>query len=480
MTIQEIKIQFFQLLRDHPETEKKLYHCYCSEIESESHKVNPSQFLPYLVKQMQQWLTLDSTDDTRTVCYNFFSRIQLDVKNDSVFGEAPFCNWYKQALTFRLSFIRNRFSAKTIDHNQKGGSEKSSRDSSLKKYGTLQDRIGEESIDVLIPVANKDMVLMNHAVENLVRNSTTRIRNIFIVWQGPQSADDPITPEIPDEIKKRCNVVFVDEKCYPFSLSQVRNELEKLGSESAHGNWYFQQLLKLYAFRVLPDPLPRILIHDADVAFRRPTSFIDQSGRSILAYGYPFRWILKSGTFDSYGPIDQIQHSHIDHARRLVPNWELQNVFSGMQHHQLVDDNILESMLLLTEWKHGIPFWKAFIEQVDCQKWNGASEYVLYFHFATSHFPDQVKLRHVCGVDVIHDSERPFWNQCKDLLIDSQESISGCHGFTSLRERLETMDYIPSGLRKRLLAADELAFRLELRNGILDIGPVHQEATVRS
>jgi hypothetical protein len=46
---------------------------------------------------------------------------------------------------------------------------------------------------------------------------------------------------------------------------------------------------------------------------------------------------------------------------------------------------------------------------------------------------------------------------------------AGCHAFLGLRERLETMDYIPPQLRTRMLAADSLVYTLHLKEGLLQL-----------
>ncbi|MEM9685432.1 MAG: DUF6492 family protein [Bacteroidota bacterium] len=325
-------------------------------------------------------------------------------------------------------------------------------------------------MDVMMPVARKDMDMLEPALNCLIRYAQTGIRRIYVVWQGPENENDP-EPSVQLQGPQQPEVLFVDERLYPFSLKDIKNTLQAMKSQDNHEGWYYQQLLKLYAFRVLPGVLPRLLIHDADVAFTSPVAFIDRYGRSLLSYGYPFRWLVRADTPLAYGTVRNINHSHVAHARRLIPGWEPATIFSGMQHHQLLENTILEAMLQEAERAHGMPFWEAFIRQLDCSKWNGASEYVLYFHYALNRYPDRVLARHLYSIDIIHDADEPIKDSPKAIANGQQPDMIGRHGFVSLRSRLETMDYIPENLRYLMLKkrAERLAFRLKLHQGILQI-----------
>ena len=326
-------------------------------------------------------------------------------------------------------------------------------------------------IDVMMPVAHKDMEMMPVALEHLVTHCRDPIRHIVVVWQGHPGDRAQAPPAVRLTGPRSPEVIFIDEQIYPFTKEQIRRILETMDSRANHAGWYYQQLLKLYAFRTIPDLCSRLLVHDADVVFMEPVSFLDREDRSLLSYGYPFRWVIGADEPTAYGSVEETSHSHVEHARRLVPGWQLGNVFSGMQHHQLMERDILEELLQRAEHEHGVPFWEAFIRQVDCSKWNSASEYVLYFHHAIHHHPERVSPRHLHGIDVIHDADEPLRDSPATIADGERPALIGRHGFTALRSRLETMDYIPAPLRRQLLEPprDRLAFRLELREGILQL-----------
>ena len=67
------------------------------------------------------------------------------------------------------------------------------------------------------------------------------------------------------------DVVWYDEKLYPFTMGDVKSLLACGGS----CGWYFQQLLKLYAARTLPG-VRDFVIFDADLIFYKNFQVVAQ------------------------------------------------------------------------------------------------------------------------------------------------------------------------------------------------------------
>ena len=88
-------------------------------------------------------------------------------------------------------------------------------------------------------------------------------------------------------------------------------------------------------------------------------------------------------------------------AARLVPGWHPVDQFSGMQHHMVFDRTVLAELMRRVEDAHDTPFWRAFLNTIESSKWTGASEYVLYRHFACWLFPERVAVRHLSTAEVI-------------------------------------------------------------------------------
>ncbi|CAG8846503.1 26008_t:CDS:1, partial [Racocetra persica] len=112
-------------------------------------------------------------------------------------------------------------------------------------------------------------------------------------------------------------------------------------------------------------------------------------------------------------------------------------------------------------------FWKAFMDEVDIKKWNAASEYVIYFHFAIKNYPNDLELRHLNTYDLIYDSEEGN-NDILQILVQFAQYTEykgvGFHSFLNLNERLKSMDYVTESLQKKMLNEKPLCFILKLCN----------------
>ena len=65
-----------------------------------------------------------------------------------------------------------------------------------------------------------------------------------------------------------CITIF--EKIFPFSLDTVA----KIHGKRDRNGWYLQQLLKLYAGKIIPNILDKYLVIDSDTFFLKPTKII--------------------------------------------------------------------------------------------------------------------------------------------------------------------------------------------------------------
>jgi hypothetical protein len=261
-------------------------------------------------------------------------------------------------------------------------------------------------------------------------------------------------------------IVWIAEETYPFSLDDVDKLLTQKGNPHSNSSWYYQQLLKFYIFEAIPDLQPNTLILDVDFFIGQPLAFLTEQCQGILSYGYPFKWLLNTKNYPQ-----ENDHSHIEFASRFVPQWSPVNSFSGMHHHIIVNQTIITKLFSIVEDYHQKDFWQAFLDYVEFEKWNSASEYVIYYHFAMQFFPDKVISRHLNSCDFIHDyQENDFiLNFAQDVLKQGTFETVGCHSFLNLRARLKTMDYIPDDLKQTMLASDRIVFKLILDDSVLSI-----------
>ena len=312
-------------------------------------------------------------------------------------------------------------------------------------------------IDVVIPVAVKDLLKLSTCVEKILTNSLTPINKIYVVTQKEICQNNRLCDRA---------VSWIDEASYPFSLGDIKACLQYKNSQYNNSSWYYQQLLKFYSFEVIPNLQPHILILDVDFFVSQKLEFLTDDNKAILSYGYPFQWLLNTKKYPNKN-----QHSHIDFAERFIPDWTPVNPFSGMHHHILMDREILKKLFFLVEEAHQLEFWQAFMNNVEFEKWNAASEYVIYYHFAMKFYPDKVISRHLKSCDFIHDLQASKFTLkiAQNTLEKGAFETVGCHSFLDLRARLKTMDYIPTDLKQKMLSSEHLAFKLTLNESLLQI-----------
>lgn len=280
----------------------------------------------------------------------------------------------------------------------------------------------EKSIDLVIPVAYKDRHILKKSLEGILANSLTPISKIYIISQNK---------EILSDLNFQGKIIFISEDMFPFSKKDVEDFLHKKHSKFHNASWYYQQLLKFYAFKVIKDLSDDFLILDSDFIFKNKLKFLTKEGKAILAFGYPI-------TNDYCAQF----------SRKLIPDWKLISSFTGIHHHMIFQQFILKDLFERVESFHHKEFWKAFLDTIDINQWHGASEYMIYFHFATKNYPHDIHVRHLHAFDIIHNAKDQddkdilaiFDELSKDLFVQA----IGSHMMPNLKENLESKNYKPT------------------------------------
>lgn len=140
--------------------------------------------------------------------------------------------------------------------------------------------------------------------------------------------------------------------------------------------WYYQQLLKLYAFKYIPELSEYYLVIDSDVVFFKPFAAFDDEGQPNYAYG------------------DENNQHYFTHMARLLPELRRAKDMSGICHHMMFHVPKLLNLFSRIEHHHnGKPFWRVFLECVDRNVLSGASEYEIYFNFMCLYYADEMEIR---------------------------------------------------------------------------------------
>jgi hypothetical protein len=232
--------------------------------------------------------------------------------------------------------------------------------------------------DVVVCLGPKDVEIFAGRVANF-RANLLGARNFFVVTSA--------------EISDWSGVKFVDERSFPFSIPEIDSVMGKSG----RGGWYLQQLLKLYAGRVIPGLLENYLVVDADVYFHRPVRWFE-GGRVQLNVGSHFHT------------------PYFLHMNRLAPFLKKTSRYSGICHMMPMKRGVVEDFLRRCEDLHKKPFWISFLETVEYYH-SGASEYELLFEFGITFHPD------ICVVRVLQ------WTNSPTITVGYEGDYEACHHY---------------------------------------------------
>lgn len=220
-------------------------------------------------------------------------------------------------------------------------------------------------MDVVVLCGPNDYVQLSTCIESIRR----------CVWEARR-----IVVIAPADAPKLEGVEYFDERHFPFSPEDVAARVP--GPRSP---WYFQQLLKFYALRVVqPRLTDAMMIVDSDVVFLRKMRFFDDAGCA-----------LHNTSVQNHQP-------YMAHMARLLPGLRRANPNeSGISHHMVFRRAIVDDLFARVESVHEKPFWESFLDCLDPRDrdGSGASEYEIYHNFALLHHPNAVRTRTVAYQD---------------------------------------------------------------------------------
>jgi hypothetical protein len=213
--------------------------------------------------------------------------------------------------------------------------------------------------DAVIPFHPKDTDVLPYCIAGL-RRYTKGLRNIYVVSKEQPDEDD---------------ILWIPESLFPFTKADVAALVQ---STNGREGWYFQQLLKLYAFEVITDILPHVLLFDSDCVVCKPISFFDAEGKILLDFS------------------DTVKHApYFTHARAVMGDLfcDVYPERSGIADHMMVHRPVMQSLLYKID-RSG-KAWRILLEAVEPAERNfsGMSEYEIYFNYALMWFAEEYALR---------------------------------------------------------------------------------------
>ena len=225
-------------------------------------------------------------------------------------------------------------------------------------------------IDAIIPAHGKDVDTLEFCVDG-IRENVAGINRIIVV------SKDRLTDK----------AEFYSEESFPFS---VRDVGDIVGFHRKTFN-YFGSLIQNTAPLIIPDLCRDVLVCDADTVFLKPVEFVDGDvGLYNVSYDVPPKII---------------SHPYFEHFEKLIPGLTKQTKYSGICHHMLMQQDILQEIFDRVEGEHGEPFWKADLS-VTLQPYASLSPkpphgeapllrttWELYFNYVFKYHPDRCRIR---------------------------------------------------------------------------------------
>ena len=169
--------------------------------------------------------------------------------------------------------------------------------------------------DIIIPVGPNDKSIIQEQIKYTKKN-IIGYRNIYLISYDPSIRVD--------------GCITIDENIFPFNI----NTVAKYHGKSQRNGWYLQQLLKLYAGKIIPNILEKYLVIDTDTFFLKPTNFI-KNNKCLYAYG------------------SEYHKPYFQHMKKLDKDFTRVDINkSGICHHMIFEKKYIDEIISKIEKNH--------------------------------------------------------------------------------------------------------------------------------
>jgi len=227
-------------------------------------------------------------------------------------------------------------------------------DKKLRKYVSFNDIV--TSFDIVIPVGPNDKSVIEEQIKYTQKN-IIGYRNIYLICYDPSIVID--------------GCITINENIFPFNIDTVAEHHGKL----QRNGWYLQQLLKLYAGKIIPNILDKYLVIDSDTFFLKPTTFVENN-KCLYNYGTEYH--------KSY--FQHMENLHTDLTK-------IDKNKSGICHHMIFEKKYIDELISKIEKNQNDLFYNIFLKTVTDKNNSGASEYEIYFNYMLKYNPDKIQIR---------------------------------------------------------------------------------------
>lgn len=215
-------------------------------------------------------------------------------------------------------------------------------------------------IDVVIPVAEKDLDVLPFSIDGVRSSVRHPIVNIWVI--GPSNAGI-------QSVCARKGCRYVEERSVvdmdPGSIKLVVNGIDR-------SRWIYQQLLKWNADSL--GETSHFLVLDADTVLVRPQVY-ERGGKVIFHYS------------------DERNAPYYEMYRRLL-NEAILCPMSFVSHQMLFDKQVLRGLKRQIEINHGCDWRTAILRNLDRAQISGFSDYDTYGQYFFLHYPDRMAIEY--------------------------------------------------------------------------------------
>lgn len=233
-------------------------------------------------------------------------------------------------------------------------------------YLSLMHIESDLPIDVVIPVADKDLEVLPFSIDGVRMNVRHPIMNIWVI--APVSRGIQLVCD-----RKDCR--FVDERSV---VDMEPGSIELVVNGTDRSRWIYQQFLKWNADSL--GETSHVLVIDADTVLVRPQVY-ERGGKIIFHYS------------------DERNQPYYDMYGRLLK----ENVICPMSfvsHQMLFEKQMLQELKARIETIHGCDWRTAILQNLDRAQVSGFSDYDTYGHYAFNHHPERMAIEYWFNLSV--------------------------------------------------------------------------------
>jgi hypothetical protein len=224
-----------------------------------------------------------------------------------------------------------------------------------------EEKTSSITMDVVIPVIEKDMGLLVEVVESLRKNVGQPIDHIFII--APES----------DKIKYFCN----ENNCNYVNEEKVmgfkKDEIGYRVNGRDRSGWIYQQLIKLNCNKISTKEY--ILLADSDTILVKKQIFVDDYGKMYF---------------------DMSDEFHVPYYKFMEKYLGIRHQcgMSFVSHHMIIRRSILKKLKKVIEDFSGNNWQEVIIDNLDRNELSCFSEYETYGNYLFNNYKNKIYLNY--------------------------------------------------------------------------------------